>query len=862
MGASRISAATCLAACLVALVVAAAPRAAATTAESISRLALANVGHSAGVCAEQPILNSLGGADFDGSCGADHEQPEYWCADFVRWVWAHAGDQGIDTQSLSAGAGSFYTYGLTHPGSLHSSASYRPRVGDAAVYAWHGDGTAEHVALVVGVSADGSLDTVSGDWGGGGSPHEADFARRSSVVELTVPADQAAAGHAVDALDGLVLSAFVTPAEFYKSAVFNSRVTNMFRTYADSSGAWNGGERSMSTLLPDGRVLWLFGDTSFGPVNADGTKNWWETSSPHQSLLIQSRATGNVITSTITGPLRERGSSLDATSPFTPPPPIGANESEHDFLRPEAITTEGATVLATFSRMHAVRLPGPGLVRDQLTAVATDVASMPVASIADPQTYTVTELASQPDCAEAESPDGSACTSWGYGLLESDDCVAVSSPCTYIYGLHPHQPEAAVGSLRIAVAPRGQLMHRGSWRYLTDHGWSAAEAGISDLIGGISTGGVDRWHGHYVLVTLEADSEHSGQVVAYYADHPYAFSPASKTPLFTAPVPGDPGTSSIGHYTDQYRLHPALDSGGHLVLGYSVHSTAVDNACMSEESTYDDYIDQPRFYDIALPADPDPAASPVAMPPAAAAQLTHHARVPMQGMTWHDNGAADVCDASPAPPPTGLTAASDRHGVHLRWRDSGGMFWYFIERCNADASGCADESRWSGTNTALTDRPCPDAPTWTCVDAPSLTLHAKVLLRVRAATWTGVALSAPSNVARVTVLATRPPKTAPAPFCRERLEPGAQCTPAIWQTQSVSLLAPCQIANWSAIYCSGRSPRHARTTPGASAPHQGAGLLWCGCRPPWTGDLPWQAHGGPWSASATSDGHSADGGEP
>ena len=52
---------------------------------NISNIALANVGK--GACSR----NSEGGNDFDSSCTGNGGQPEYWCADFARWVWAAAG---------------------------------------------------------------------------------------------------------------------------------------------------------------------------------------------------------------------------------------------------------------------------------------------------------------------------------------------------------------------------------------------------------------------------------------------------------------------------------------------------------------------------------------------------------------------------------------------------------------------------------------------------------------------------------------------------------------------------------------------------------------------------------------------------
>ncbi|MFI5933727.1 hypothetical protein [Actinoplanes sp. NPDC051494] len=149
--------------------------AAATTAD-IASLALDNVGHKA--CQ----TNSLGGSSYYSACTGNGGQPEYWCADFARWVWAQ---EDVDhTSDLTAAARSFYSYGVEYD----TFSTTGPQVGDAAVFSKTGsDPTTantneiHHVGLVVSVS-DGQVQIVSGDWGGTGST-QAEFARSSSVVK-------------------------------------------------------------------------------------------------------------------------------------------------------------------------------------------------------------------------------------------------------------------------------------------------------------------------------------------------------------------------------------------------------------------------------------------------------------------------------------------------------------------------------------------------------------------------------------------------------------------------------------------------------------------------------------------------------
>ena len=163
--------------------------------QSIASIALANVGK--GACS----ANSAGGHAFASSCTGNGGQPEYWCADFALWVWGQA---GVNTSGLTAAAGSFYTYGLDH-GTLHST----PAVGDAVVFDYQGGGVADHVAIVTQVNSNGTIESVSGDWGGSGSS-EAAFSSSSHVVK-NAPAYDSKEGQAPGEI-GMTISGYISAA--------------------------------------------------------------------------------------------------------------------------------------------------------------------------------------------------------------------------------------------------------------------------------------------------------------------------------------------------------------------------------------------------------------------------------------------------------------------------------------------------------------------------------------------------------------------------------------------------------------------------------------------------------------------------
>ena len=134
----------------------------AVTGEHIAELATANIGKKA------TSTNSLGGRGFESSATGDNGRPEYWCADFAKWVWQHAGVEEL--AGLNAAAHSFYTYG-----GKHSTFSHTPRLGAVAIFSGRKGDTSsiEHVAIVSKVNHNGTIETISGDWGGHGSSESA-----------------------------------------------------------------------------------------------------------------------------------------------------------------------------------------------------------------------------------------------------------------------------------------------------------------------------------------------------------------------------------------------------------------------------------------------------------------------------------------------------------------------------------------------------------------------------------------------------------------------------------------------------------------------------------------------------------------
>ncbi|WP_181799652.1 CHAP domain-containing protein [Kitasatospora acidiphila] len=172
-----------------------------------AQLARANEGRGAGTCSSvNPSRNVLGGTAFGESCTGNNGEPEYWCADFVKWAWQRA---GADVTGLDGWAHNFVTHAPDNGSRVHTDPDYRPRLGDAAVYSTH------HVGIVTAVHRHGSIEITNGDWGGEDIPGDpvaaqAHFARTSRVVTEPVAADQVPVG-SYQTAQHYVITAYVTP---------------------------------------------------------------------------------------------------------------------------------------------------------------------------------------------------------------------------------------------------------------------------------------------------------------------------------------------------------------------------------------------------------------------------------------------------------------------------------------------------------------------------------------------------------------------------------------------------------------------------------------------------------------------------
>lgn len=227
---------------------------------SVVALAQANIGGSA--CG----TNSLGGKGFASSCYGNGGLPEYWCADFARWVWGNA---GADTGGLTAAAGSFYVYGQQH-GTLSNT----PSVGAAVVFNYKGGGYADHVALVSAVHPDGTIETISGDWGGQ-SGSQAYFASTAHVVA------NGRFGGAVGSWSGatgMTISGYIQPAGGFAAVssdpviAFQANTTSLW-----SAGAAGTGDHKLGLMPGTSPAITKLDNGGYEIAFQANTGNLWTT---------------------------------------------------------------------------------------------------------------------------------------------------------------------------------------------------------------------------------------------------------------------------------------------------------------------------------------------------------------------------------------------------------------------------------------------------------------------------------------------------------------------------------------------------------------------------------------------------------
>jgi len=244
------------------------------------------------------------------------------------------------------------------------------------------------------------------------------------------------------------------------------------RLFTRHGGGWTGGDGTLSIPLPDGRSLWLFGDTFLGRVRSDGTRSV-ESPLIRNSLVVQD---GRKLTT-------HYGGTRAAPEAFLVP------QEPDAWYWPGDGTVQKNRLQIFF---HRFRQMAPGM-----WGWAWD--GTVIATVRLPRL--ILERVTRRDDA-----DGIA---YGASLLET-------GPWIYIFGT---RQIGAIKHLHLARAARGGL--EGQWDYWDGQRWSPKAAASRAILSGVSSQfGVVPVKKGIALVTVDGRQPFTGRIVAYWAEDP------------------------------------------------------------------------------------------------------------------------------------------------------------------------------------------------------------------------------------------------------------------------------------------------------------------------------------------------------
>jgi hypothetical protein len=315
------------------------------------------------------------------------------------------------------------------------------------------------------------------------------------------------------------------------------------------SGDWAGGDGTSSTRLPDGRLLWVFGDTLVGKVGADGVR------APGTRMLRNSMLVTDGTCVAIDPTATDALPGLDGTWLWP---------THSVVLHPGS--TSDPTVLAVFAQRLAPS--GAGLAR--FRRVGDVVVRVSVAWHGAPTVGVVRDLPASD-------------VLWGAALLRD-------GATTWIYGTREvHAPLVFGRDLLLARAPTATADEPATWTYRTVTGWSTRPSAAATLRAGaqgVSTvPSVARVGSAYVIVTKPQEFL-DDRVVALNSRHPWG--PWTERVLAQAPSSAD-----------LPRYSPAIvacdrPNSGHLVV--VVNQTASTLAAIMQRAA----DTRPVFLDVDL----------------------------------------------------------------------------------------------------------------------------------------------------------------------------------------------------------------------------------------------------------------------
>lgn len=334
-----------------------------------------------------------------------------------------------------------------------------------------------------------------------------------------------------------------------KSVRRDEALNEQWRRYGDTSGrgGWAGSDGTYSTVLPGGRVAWMFNDTFLGPVNADESLPA-DAAFIHNSIVVDNRGRLR----TVIGGTPQNPESLVGPTP-NPPTPYVPDADSYWYWNNDGIVDGGRLRLFEAKVLLTDATPPWNFAwSGEMDIASFSLPSLRLESLT--RTY---------------SEDG---INWGDQLLRIGGWI-------YIYG--------SKDGLRVARARAGHLVER-DWQFYTGSGWSDDPTESAVILDGIGTCGVTPILGQFVV------TETPGLIdpTIYVHSGPSPVGPfTARTAIYVPPEAGN------GLYTYNVAAHPeASRSPDRLVISYNVNSLVL-------QDLYDDINNnRPRFLELEFQA--------------------------------------------------------------------------------------------------------------------------------------------------------------------------------------------------------------------------------------------------------------------
>ena len=300
------------------------------------------------------------------------------------------------------------------------------------------------------------------------------------------------------------------------------------------------GDLGKSVALPNGKILWVFGDTLIGTSGA--TKL---TVGIHNSGLL----TENGCISAVTGPLDANG---NETTWVTPNATTDVPNLD-DYYWASTPFMDGSTLRMFLSHMYNDAYG--------FHNIGVDLASFDVSS----GTPVLQSVVQTPG-----SANGNTAPSWGASVLRN-------GYYTYIFGtVYTNTPWVWGNDYYLARVQNGRITNQSRWRYWNGSSWvsnQSAAAKVIDGTAGVGPGATvyRKSNGQYVIITKKFDMIGS-DIVAFTASNLTGPWTEVTPSLMTIPALNPPMSSS--DYTYMGLGHPEITLGsGNLLVNWSVGSS-------------------------------------------------------------------------------------------------------------------------------------------------------------------------------------------------------------------------------------------------------------------------------------------------